>query len=816
MRLIPAVAMVSVLAVAAAPPAAVVLVEAESFEYTGGWVVDQQFMDQMGSPFLLAHGMGSPVADARTTVTVQEPGIYRVWVRTRDWVAPWKAPGAPGRFELSIGGKKVGTTFGTEGAQWHWQDGGTVRLAKGRTELALHDLTGFEGRCDAIVLAADLQMKPPDGGAALAGFRRAHLRLAERPETAGAYDLVVGGGMAGTTAAVAAARLGLKVALIQDRPILGGNTSSEIRVALGGAINLPPYPSIGVVVAELDPGKRGNAGPAANYDDERKMAVVKAEKNMGLFMNNRATRVEMDGRRIKAVIARDVLTGKERRYEAPLFADCTGDGNLGAMAGAEARYGRESRAETGEPTAPEAADKLVMGTSVMWYAEESAGPAAFPETPWALAFNEQTMQNAVRGDWDWETGQNRHQIEEFELIRDGAFRAIYGNWSYQKNHASTKAKYERLRLGWVAYVGGKRESRRLMGDVVLQEQDIVSNREFPDASVTATWSIDLHVPTAKNTEQFPGEEFRSVASFGKKSPYAIPYRCFYSRNIENLFMAGRNISVTHVALGTVRVMRTTGMMGEVVGMAASVARRHGTTPRGVYERHLAELKETMTRGVGKAALAPKVETVPAGYRLAWSDEFDGAALDRERWSPRRGSNESGTQLASNVTLRQGDLVLAVNRVQASGGAEYVGGGAVTREKLGYGYYEARLRVLAGRGWRTVFALEGEGVDVRVMDHDSADAKAYSVRAGEGEKRDVTTLPLLDYHVYGCEYSAGEAKFYLDGRLVETARLAQAPAEVAVRLESAAMGGKDPEAVDTSRLPGQVAVDYVRYYRKGQR
>jgi hypothetical protein len=807
-------AMAAMLAAAGAPQRPVVLVEAESFDYTGGWVVDQQFMDQMGSPYLLAHGMGVPVADAKTAVTVPETGVYRVWVRTKDWVAQWNAPGAPGRFELWIGGKKVGTTFGTEGARWHWQDGGTVRLTKGRTEMALHDLTGFEGRCDAIVLAADVNLRPPDEGPVLAAFRRAHLRAPEEPEAAGTYDLVVvGGGMAGTTAAVAAARLGLKVALIQDRPVLGGNTSSDIRVALGGAINLPPYPSIGVVVAELDPGKRGNAQPAANYDDERKMAVVKAEKNIRLFMNHRAMRVEMDGKKIKSVIAKDVIAGKERRYTAPLFADCTGDGNLGAMAGADFRYGRESREETGEPTAPEKADKLVMGTSVMWYSVPADGPSPFPETPWALPFNEQTVQNAVRGDWDWETGQNRHQIDEFETIRDGAFRAIYGNWSYQKNHASTKAKYEKLKLGWVAYVGGKRESRRLMGDVVLKEQDIVENREFPDASVTATWSIDLHVPTAKNSEQFPGEEFRSVANFGKKSPYAIPYRCFYSRNIENLFMAGRNISVTHVALGTVRVMRTTGMMGEVVGMAAAVARKHETTPRGVYEKHLPELKEAMTRGVGKAALLPAVETAPAGYKPAWSDEFDGTTLDREKWNPRRGGTAGGTQLASNVAVKQGGLALAVNRVQATGGAEYVGGGVSSKGKLGYGYYEARLRVLEGRGWRTVFALEGDGLELNVMDHDSADASKYRVSAGGEAKKEVVTLPLWDYHVYGCEYTAGEAKMYLDGKLVETVKLAQAPAEVGVRLESVAIGGKDPEAVDTSRLPGQVLVDYVRYYRK---
>jgi hypothetical protein len=720
---------------------------------------------------------------------------------------------------LVITGTPLPVTFGTEGAGWHWQDGGLVRLKQGRTPLALHDLTGFEGRCDAILLTADTGLRPPDSGQLLETFRRSALRLPAAPESAGQFDLVVvGGGMAGTTTAVAAARLGLKVALIQDRPVIGGNTSSEIRVGLGGAINLPPYPSIGVVVAELDPGKHGNAQPAANYDDERKLAVIKAEPNIRLFLNTRGTRVEKQGSRLTAVIARDVLTGNETRFAAPLFADCTGDGILGAMAGADSRYGRESQAETGEPTAPKTADKLVMGTSVMWYSEDAGGPSPFPETPWALPFDERTVQNAIRGDWDWETGQNRHQIEEFESIRDHAFRAIYGNWSYQKNRSASKAKYQNLRLAWVAYVGGKRESRRLLGDVILQEQDIVGNREFPDASVTATWSIDLHVPTDKQAEQFPGEEFRSVASFGKKNPYAIPYRCFYSRNIENLFMAGRNISVTHVALGTVRVMRTTGMMGEVVGMAAAVARKHDTTPRGVYEKYLPELKEAMTRGVGKFALAPAAETVPAGYRLAWSDEFDGAALDRSRWTVRSGPAAAGTQLASNVSVRNGDLVLTVNRVAASGGPEHVGGGAVTRETSGFGYYEARLRVLAAHGWRTTFSLQSlPAFELTPFENDSVDAKTYRLRTrasggAEGSK-DVSTLPLTDYHVYGCEYLPGTVKYFLDGRLVETVRLADSPAAVRVRLEALATSGDKPETVDTSRLPGHVHVDYVRYYRK---
>ena len=577
-----------------------VLVEAESFRYPGGWVVDQQFMDQMGSAFLLAHGMGTPVADAITTVQMPRAGTYRVWVRTRDWVANWHAPGAPGKFQVVVNGSPLAATFGAEGAAWHWQDGGTVRLAAGQGELKLHDLTGFEGRCDAILFAPNPSFRPPDGGAALGAFRKHVLGFTAAPQDAGQFDfVVVGGGMAGTAAAIAGARQGLKVALIQDRPLLGGNNSSEVRVHLGGEINLPPFPALGNVVRELDSGKHGNAEPASNYDDEKKLAVVRAEPNIRLFLNMRAFQVEKSANRITAVIARHVTTGREYRYAAPLFADCTGDGTIGFLAAADYHYGRESRAEFGEPSAPEKADRLVMGASVMWYSEDAGRPIGFPDCPWAVQFTDATAQNATRGDWNWETGLDRDQIGDFEAIRDHGLRAVYGNWAFQKNRSRDRAKYENLRLGWVAYVGGKRESRRLLGDVVLREQDIVENRRFPDAAVTATWSIDLHYPDPENARQFPGEAFRSVAKFGKKQPYVVPYRCFYSRNVDNLFMAGRNISVTHVALGTVRVMRTTGMMGEVIGMAAWLCRKNETTPRGVYERHLDALRQLLERGAGK-------------------------------------------------------------------------------------------------------------------------------------------------------------------------------------------------------------------------
>lgn len=583
-----------------------VLVEAESFADHGGWVVDQQAIDQMGSPYLLAHGLGKRVADASTTVSFPKPGRYRVLVRTRDWVAPWNAPGAPGKFQLIVDGKVVDTTFGTEGAEWHWQDGGVVDVTGKTVEVKLHDLTGFEGRCDAIVFSADADFVPPNEGEPMAAFRKRLLGLSEKPLDEGRFDLVVvGGGIAGTCTAVSAARLGLQVALIQNRPVLGGNNSSEVRVHLNGEINLPPYPALGNLVRELDTGLRGNAQPAEHYDDRQKLDVVGAEKNVHLFLNMHACVVEMQGDRIAAVVARHTLNSTRHRFTAPLFADCTGDGTLGFLAGADFRMGRESRDQTGESLAPEEPDKMTMGASVQWYSAATGQPEGFPDCPWALQFTEESCHYLTRGDWDWEAGLNRDQINEFEFIRDHAFRAVYGNWAYLKNHSKGKAKFTDRKLEWVAFIAGKRESRRLLGDVILQQQDIQSAREFPDAFVTTTWSIDLHYPDPENSKYFPGNEFRSIAKFNKIEPYPIPYRCLYSRNVGNMLMAGRCISVTHVALGTVRVMRTCGMMGELIGMAASLCREHDTNPRGVYQNHLEELRAWARRGVGKEAWTQK-------------------------------------------------------------------------------------------------------------------------------------------------------------------------------------------------------------------
>ena len=583
--------------------AAELFVEAESFTQKGGWVVDQQFMDLMGSPYLLAHGMGVPVADAATEVEFPETGDYYVYVRTYNWTAPWKKGEGPGKFSLMVGGKQLSSPLGAEGESWMWQAAGKVKVRQQKTLLRLHDLTGFDGRCDALYFTTEANQMPPSAAEELASFRRKALNLPDIPPIKEGYDLVVvGGGVAGISAAVSAARLGCKVALVNDRPVLGGNNSSEVRVHLGGRIESGLYKELGNLQKEFGPTRGGNAQPADYYEDDKKAAIVAAEPNITLYANYRAVDVQMEGQVIRGVVVKQIESGQELSLRAPLFSDCTGDGTVGYLAGADYRMGRESRDEFGESTAPEKADQMTMGASVQWYSEETKQASAFPHFSYGVEFNEANCEKVTMGEWTWETGMNRDQIRDFEQIRDYGLLVVYSNWSYLKNRMKENDLYRNRKLGWVAYVSGKRGSRRLMGDYILKEDDLRRHVVHEDGTATSTWSIDLHYPDPKNTEHFPGTEFKSIAEHITIYPYPIPYRCLYSRNVENLFMAGRDISVTHVALGTVRVMRTTGMMGEVVGMAASLCKQHHIRPRAVYQHHLEELKALMRVGVGKQGL----------------------------------------------------------------------------------------------------------------------------------------------------------------------------------------------------------------------
>ena len=242
---------------------------------------------------------------------------------------------------------------------------------------------------------------------------------------------------------------------------------------------------------------------------------------------------------------------------------------------------------------------MTMGASVQWYSTETNNETDFPEFEYGVKFTEDNCEKVKMGEWTWETGMNRDQITEFERIRDYGLLVVYSNWSFLKNHYSKKADYATRDLGWVAYVAGKRESRRLMGDYILKQDDVTHYVLHEDGTAAMSWPMDLHYPDPKNTQFFPGQEFKTINKNTNIHPYPIPYRCLYSRNVDNLFMAGRCISVSHVVHGSIRVMRTTGMMGEVVGMAASLCKRHGVLPRAIYRSYFPELKQLMEQGVGK-------------------------------------------------------------------------------------------------------------------------------------------------------------------------------------------------------------------------
>ncbi len=575
-----------------------VLIEAESFQDVGGWAIDQQFMDQMGSPFLLAHGIGTPVKNASTEVTLPKGGEWHVFARTWNWCAPWKVEECPGRFKILVNGQELTNELGT-GKEWGWEYAGSAKLTGKTAKLELADLTGFEGRCDAVVFARSHDVKLPNTKYDLPEFRRKMLNLHAKPETKSGFDLiVVGGGTAGICAALQAARQGVKVALVNNRPVPGGNNSTEIHVVASGSLNVAPYTQLGNVMSEI-----------RNVYEKEQMVIdlLHNEPTLTYYPNMHVTKAHVSDGHITSVVAKHIIDSHEIELVGTLFADCTGDGNLGYLAGADFRMGREKRSETRETLAPDRPDNMVLGATISWSSTVEENEVKFPICNWAIQVDEDSSEKATSGSNWWESGFYHDQVGEAEYIRDYLFRAIYGNWSFLKNKSKQRADYAKRHLSRMTYVAGKRESRRLMGDVFFVQQDIEKEYvKYDDALVIGTYSIDQHFPTPKNTFYFPGEEFQSTMrhyfndlGVGRKylrddqvpPPYRLPYRCLYSANIDNMFMAGRCISVSHIALSSTRVANFGGMTGEVVGQAAAICKRHECLPRAVYAEHLSELLE---------------------------------------------------------------------------------------------------------------------------------------------------------------------------------------------------------------------------------
>jgi len=410
--------------------------------------------------------------------------------------------------------------------------------------------------------------------------------------TMDAQFCVVGGGLAGLCAAVAAARHGTKTVLMQERPMLGGNASSEIRMWVCGAQG-ENNRETGLIEELQLSNLHYNPYKIYSLWDAQMYALAKAEPNLTLLLNTSCMDAEMDGSRIVSVTGWQMTTQRFVTVRADYFADCSGDSILAPLTGADFRVGREAAAEFGEETMAKEADAKTMGMSCLLQGRKMDHPVEFRAPEWAkkltaddLRRRRPNLERSSENFWYLELGGDRDSIGDTEEVRDELVALAYGMWDAYKNSGQfPEAEY--WQLDFLGFLPGKRESRRMLGDVMMTQQDVAAGGEFPDTVAFGGWPLDDHDPRGFYN---PGKANLSVQS---KSPYGIPYRALYSRNIDNLLFAGRNVSMTHAAMSSSRVMATCAIVGQAAGTAAAVAAKYGTTPRGVYENHLRELQETL-------------------------------------------------------------------------------------------------------------------------------------------------------------------------------------------------------------------------------
>lgn len=423
-----------------------------------------------------------------------------------------------------------------------------------------------------------------------------------REETVRTDIVIAGGGLAGVCAAIAAARLGRSVALVNNRPVLGGNSSSEVRVWVCGATahGVQRYArETGIMGELLLENQYRNPDGNPYYWDLVVLEAVRAEPGIQLFLNTDIREVTAEGpeeeRRITSVTG--WMMGSERliRFESEAYLDCTGDGLVGHLAGARYRIGREARTEYGESWAPETADDMTLGSTILFYTKDAGHPVKFVQPSFAKDITKTSIpeQRIIRsGDngcsyWWIEFGGELDTVHDNERIRDELWAVIYGIWDHIKN--SGKFDAETMTLEWVGAVPGKREFRRFVGDYTLTQTDILEQTPFEDRVGFGGWSIDLHPPGGVYATEAGSKHW-----YGNGN-YHIPLRSLYSANVSNLWLAGRDISASHVAFGTTRVMATCAVTGEAAGSAAALAVAKGVSPRELARDHLEELQQTMLR-----------------------------------------------------------------------------------------------------------------------------------------------------------------------------------------------------------------------------
>ncbi|NJB83686.1 FAD-dependent oxidoreductase [Wenyingzhuangia aestuarii] len=413
---------------------------------------------------------------------------------------------------------------------------------------------------------------------------------------------VIGGGMSGISAAVSAARNGAKVVLVQDRPVLGGNASSEMRVTVNGVQSLNNKHKVeretGIVEELLIENWHHNPQESYPVWDHVLYNYVVKEKNLTLLLNTTATDVFMDGNEIQSVVCRQLTTETDFTIKAHSFCDCSGDGLMAAMAGAEFRMGREGKAEFNEKYAPDQPDGWVMGDCFMMITKDMGRPVPFYAPDYAIPFNAEKafkdkhrrVKQVKEGFWWVEMSSDVDIIGERDEIRHKLMAHFYGVWDHIKNSGDFP-EAENIALDWVGSIPGRRESRRFMGDYILTETDLLETKHFDDAVAFGGWSLDEHCPGGIENLDEPASYFHSRF----KEVYQVPFRCLYSKNISNLLFAGRNVSVTHIALSSTRIIGTCSMMGQAVGTAAAMCAQKKVTPRKLYQKSMNELQEQLLR-----------------------------------------------------------------------------------------------------------------------------------------------------------------------------------------------------------------------------
>ena len=525
-------------------------------------------------------------------------------------------------------------------------------------------------------------------------------RPSQNPPLAKYYNVaVVGGGMSGLCAAIASARQGAKTVLIHDRSVLGGNASSETRMHISGASchwGKKNAAETGILMELQLENKYLNGNYNYSIWDGVLWSAAMNTPNLDCYLNTTMDRVVSDGSSIESIYCYQMNTEKRFSIKADIFVDCTGNGTLGYFAGAEYAVGRECKTDYHEKDAPDQRDGETMGNTIYFVAQDYGRPVKFTRPSWAHIFDESDFEYRYHGDivvyhnaddvvvlkpdedytdhadelvekydvqsgyWWIELGGNWDDIiGEAEEIRYELYRSVYGVWDHIKNGGDHGA--ENYDLVWVGNVSGTRESRRLIGDEVLTENDILSKKIHSDAVAYGGWPMDEHVGGGLSAK---GEIPSRVRSFN--GLYSIPYGCYCSKNIRNLMMAGRNISASKLAMGSTRVMGTCAIGGEAVGTAAGMAVRKGLSPRALGQKFSSDLQQELlkndcyligVRNNDKSDLARSAHVCASSERPGFEAKQVINGISR--------STEEGSNLWRSNGIRPDGEVLALQLSQSS-------------------------------------------------------------------------------------------------------------------------------------------------------